>query len=159
MLEINNEIVVSVKEIISETLIKMGITGQVFERLEEQEGREVLLLNIKTDDANLMIGQAGDNLLAFQHLIRLLSRKKSEEVTLFIIDVNDYRKEKVERLRSLARSAALKVRRTGEKEVLLPMPAYERRIIHTFLADEKDLLTVSYGEEPERKVVVKIIGE
>jgi len=157
---IDSQTIESVREIVSDMLMQMGVNGQISERLEEQEGREILILNIETDDAKLMIGQAGDNLLAFQHVVRLLFRKKSEgEVIPFTIDVNNYRQEKADRLRSVARSAALKVRRTGEKEVLQVMPAYDRRVVHTFLAEEKDLMTISYGEEPDRQVVVKLAEE
>ena len=157
---IDSQSIESIREVVSDMLIKMGVNGQISERLEEQEGREILVLNIKTDDAKLMIGQAGDNLLAFQYVVRLLFRKKSEgEVIPFTIDVNNYRQEKADRLRSIARSTALKVRRTGAKEVLPAMPAYDRRVVHTFLAEEKDLMTVSYGEEPKRRVVVKLAEE
>ncbi|MBU1178161.1 hypothetical protein KJ903_02985 [Patescibacteria group bacterium] len=145
------------KTIVTEMIDKMGVTGQISERLEEREGREVLVLNIKTDDAKIMIGQAGDNLFSFQYVVRLLLRKQNEgEIVPFIIDVNNYRRDKEDSLRSIARSAALNVRRTKEKEILRPMPAYDRRVVHTFLADEEDLVTISYGEEPERQVVIKL---
>lgn len=138
-------------------ITRMGVAGQISERLEEQEGREVLVLNIKTNDAKLMIGQGGDNLFAFQHVVRLLFRKKNEnEMIPFRVDVNDYRRDKEDSLRSIARSAALNVRRTKQKEELRPMSAYDRRIVHTFLADEDDLVTVSYGDDPERRVVIKL---
>lgn len=146
------------KTIVTEMIAKMGVLGQISERLEDREGRETLILNIETDDAKIMIGQAGDNLFAFQHVARLLFRKRSEGEGMIpiVIDVNDYRRDKEDNLRSIARSAALNVRRTKQKEELRPMPAYDRRIVHTFLAEEKDLMTISYGEGEERRVVVKL---
>ena len=158
MAGIDSKDVENLKAIVVEMIAGMKVLGQISERLEEREGREMLVLNIKTDDAKIMIGQAGDNLFAFQHVVRLLFRKQSSEDKMmpFMIDVNNYRQEKEENLRSLARSAALNVRRTKEKEVLRPMPAYDRRIVHTFLADEEDLVTVSYGDDPDRQVVVKL---
>jgi len=35
------------------------------------------------------------------------------------------------------------------------MNSYERRIIHTALADNKKVITESEGEEPNRYVVIK----
>lgn len=157
MAGIDTQNIETLKTIVSEMITRMGVAGQISERLEEQEGREVLVLNIKTNDAKLMIGQGGDNLFAFQHVVRLLFRKKNEnEMIPFRVDVNDYRRDKEDSLRSIARSAALNVRRTKQKEELRPMSAYDRRIVHTFLADEDDLVTVSYGDDPERRVVIKL---
>jgi len=158
MAGINPQNIEDLKAIVAEMLDKMGVLGQISERLENREGKEALVLNIKTDDARIMICQSGDNLFAFQHVVRLLFRKRSEseEMVSFMIDINDYRRDKEDNLRSTARSAALNVRRTKQKEELRPMPAYDRRVVHTFLADEEDLMTISYGEEPERRVVVKL---
>ena len=37
------------------------------------------------------------------------------------------------------------------------MNSYERRIIHNALKDEKEISTVSVGEEPNRHIVIKFI--
>ena len=39
---------------------------------------------------------------------------------------------------------------------LEPMSAYERMIIHTELAERKDVMTESVGVEPRRRVVIKL---
>ena len=39
---------------------------------------------------------------------------------------------------------------------LEPMSAYERMIIHTELADRKDVMTESIGVEPRRRVIIKL---
>jgi spoIIIJ-associated protein len=36
------------------------------------------------------------------------------------------------------------------------MSAFERRIIHLKLAEQPDIVTESIGEEPERKVVIRL---
>lgn len=36
------------------------------------------------------------------------------------------------------------------------MNSYERRIVHSALADDKYVYTESIGEEPNRKVVIKL---
>ena len=39
------------------------------------------------------------------------------------------------------------------------MNSYERRIVHSALADDKYVYTESIGEEPNRKVVIKLKEE
>jgi len=45
--------------------------------------------------------------------------------------------------------------KTKIKTRLGKMNAYERRVIHTKLADWRDVTTESEGEEPNRYVVIK----
>jgi spoIIIJ-associated protein len=40
-----------------------------------------------------------------------------------------------------------------------PMPAFERRIVHMFLEDAKDIKTESEGQGSNRRVVIKYINE
>jgi spoIIIJ-associated protein len=43
---------------------------------------------------------------------------------------------------------------TGKRQVLEPMPANERRIVHIELRENPDVSTESIGEEPRRKVTI-----
>jgi len=45
---------------------------------------------------------------------------------------------------------------TKKEKSLAPMPAYERRIIHLELAGRQDVITESIGQEPERRVMIKL---
>jgi len=71
------------------------------------------------------------------------------------LDINDYKKKKVEYLREMARDAANEVSLSKKEKNLVSMPAYERRVIHLELADREDVITESVGEEPERSVIIK----
>ena len=158
MSNINPQSIEMVKEVISEILTRIGVEGSITASLGEYRERETISLNIGTEnDANLLIGPAGEHLIALQHLARILFRKKYDIDVPFVIDVNNYKKDKEEKLKSLARSIALKVRRTREQEILKPMASYDRWVIHNFLASEEDLATESHGVDPERKVIVKLV--
>ena len=67
-----------------------------------------------------------------------------------------FRKEREKFLTELAQKAAQRVRRTKNPIFLEPMSAYERRFIHLELAEYPDIATESIGEEPERKIVVRL---
>ncbi|PIR71473.1 MAG: hypothetical protein COU43_02475 [Candidatus Nealsonbacteria bacterium CG10_big_fil_rev_8_21_14_0_10_37_25] len=71
------------------------------------------------------------------------------------LDINGYKKKKLDYLKELARSLADEVALTKKEKNLPPMAAYERRIIHLELAGRSDVTTESIGEEPERRVVVR----
>ncbi len=44
--------------------------------------------------------------------------------------------------------------KTGRRQVLEPMPANERRLIHIELRSNPQVTTESIGEEPRRKVTI-----
>ena len=44
--------------------------------------------------------------------------------------------------------------KAGRRQVLEPMPANERRLIHIELRNHPDVTTESIGEEPHRKVTI-----
>lgn len=156
MNEINEKSIEEVKGVVEDLILKMGIAGKTYARIDEKEGKEIVCLNIEADDANYLIGQRGCNLFAIQHLTKIfLKRKKTETEIPFYIDVNNYRQEKEEYLKNLAFETAEKVTRINREIVLKPMTAYERRVVHMALAGDEDVCTESVGEEPNRKIVVK----
>ncbi|MCL5435679.1 MAG: KH domain-containing protein [Patescibacteria group bacterium] len=144
-----------IRQQIEKFLSLMGISAQV--AVEDRSGR--LVFNIHTEDSSVLIGQYGANLIALQHLIRLVARRQlspEEQTGLnFIVDVEDYRKSRDEFLIELARQAGERARETKTALVLKPMSGYDRFVIHTKLAEFHDLTTESVGEEPERRVVIK----
>jgi spoIIIJ-associated protein len=72
------------------------------------------------------------------------------------IDVQHYRKRREDELRKLARRIADQVADTGRNQALEPMPPNERRIIHLELHDHPLVETESEGEDPARKVIVRV---
>jgi len=145
----SNEIL---KQIILDLLKRMGFDAEVFERLEE--GRTVF--NIRTRDAQLLIGKLGANLEALQYIIRIMFRKQTQDDRFpFAIDIDDYKDQRVIYLKELARKAAHHVRETRKPVSLEPMAAYERRVIHSYLSLYNDLGSESVGVEPNRKLIIK----
>ncbi len=141
-----------IKETISQLLKLIDFQGGVDIDYSDENN---ILVNIQTEQAGFLIGQAGANLNALQHLARILVSKKNGQPIRFILDVNNYRKHRLELLRELAKDIAKQALSKKVSLVLHPMPAYERRIIHLALADEPEINTQSTGQEPRRRIVVK----
>ena len=72
------------------------------------------------------------------------------------VDSNNYIEKREATLTNLAKRTAGKVIRDHKDFKFEAMNSYERRIIHSALADHDKVITESYGNEPNRYVVVKL---
>ena len=112
------------------------------------------IVKVGEDDKGIIIGKRGKNLDEIQFLLNLMVNKGRENYVRVIFNVEDYRAKREETLKRLAFKMADKCRYYKRKVRLEPMNPYERRIIHSTLQDQKDIITYSEGEEPYRKVVI-----
>ena len=114
------------------------------------------ITKISEDDKGIIIGKRGKNLDEIQFLLNLIVNKGRQNYIRVIFNVEDYRAKREETLKKLALKMADKCRYYKHKVRLEPMNPYERRIIHSSLQDEKDIITYSEGDEPYRKVVIDL---
>ncbi len=147
----NTEII---KEEVRDFVSQMGF-GSVLNSIESYEGSANRFCIRLSGEANMLIGEYGINLLAIEHLIKKIIRKKISEETKFTLDINDYRIKKLEDLKQDIKIAAKEVRSKGREVPLPPMFSFERRIVHLLLAEYPDITTESVGMGPERRVVIK----
>jgi len=138
-----------INELLPEQTIPNGV------KLSPQENIDTVAVDIKIDTPEILIGEKGRTLVEIQRLLRIILNKKIEKSFYIDLDINDYKKKKIEYLKSLAKDLADEVVLTKEEKVLFPMPAYERRIIHLELAERSDVTTESQGEGIERRVIIK----
>jgi len=115
---------------------------------------DTLTVNVTSDDSGKLIGHRGETLDAIQYITRLAIHKQDLSYRSVVVQTENYREKREQTLRSLAKRLAAKVERTGRKVTLEPMKPYERRIIHEALQSSKTVTTDSYGEEPNRYVVI-----
>lgn len=123
-----------------------------------QDKEELVTVFIKTEEPGVLIGYHGQTLDAIQLLLLMMAYRQLGEWTRILVEVNDYRQKRKESLERLALSLAQRAKFSGESQVLPPMSSFERRVIHLALAEDPEVETVSEGEEPERRVVVKPAG-
>ena len=79
-----------------------------------------------------------------------------KEKVRIILDVSGYKEKRKKVLEELADKISKTVIKTGKRVTLEPMPAYERKIIHSRLQNNKKVTTESVGEEPHRKIIVEL---
>ncbi len=145
-----------IKDTINQLLKIIGIDGQL---TVDGLNQDNILVNIQTEQGGFLIGQAGANLNALQHIARLLVNKKNNQTIRFILDVNNYRRHRLELLEELAQDMAKQALTRRVSLILHPMPAYERRIIHLALAEQPEINTQSTGQEPKRRIVIKPVSQ
>lgn len=115
-----------------------------------------IYVDIQGEDVNHLIGYRGENINAFQTILTSIANKNSTAKIRVYLDIAGYRERRVKTLEDLAEKIARTVVRTRKPVTLEPMTAYERKIIHTKLQSHAKVETVSKGEEPYRKVVIKL---
>jgi spoIIIJ-associated protein len=141
------------REVVEDLLQRMKIDYQI-EKVEWENG--VTRINIVGNDMGLLIGRKGETLNALQFIAGLMINRKREEKMRIILDVEDYRKKREQSLEALALRLSEKVKQTQKNVIMRPMSPQERRIVHTVLQEDPQLVTYSMGEEPNRKVVIAL---
>ncbi len=135
---------------LSNMIGKMDLQGSVTSRISEGQ----VHLNVTGQDSNILIGKKGQTLDALQYLTSLMYSKSTRSKGGLVVDVEDYRNRREQKLQFMAREAGEKAQRTGKPVTLAPMSAKDRRIIHMTLQDDDDVKTTSRGEGLLKKVVV-----
>ena len=137
-------------------IIKEFIDG-IIEKLNLQceanvvETEEEYKVELVGPDAHVLIGYRGDVLDSIQYLALLLINKNGDNQKRLVIDGENYRAKREATLSKLAKNLAFQVSKSGRPKQLEPMNPFERRIIHSALANDKYVTTESEGEEPWKK--------
>lgn len=113
-----------------------------------------VIIDITGEKLGIVIGKRGETLDSLQYLAILASNRAEENFCRISLDCNGYRDKRRETLCALAKKTSAKVIRQGRKIALEPMNPYERRIIHSVVADIEGVSSRSTGTEPYRKVVI-----
>ncbi|MDO5439152.1 MAG: R3H domain-containing nucleic acid-binding protein [Erysipelotrichaceae bacterium] len=141
--------------------------GSYFTDLDQAVSIEIVLqpedtYNIILDAENnaIIIGRNGQTLRAISNVVkaavnsyfRTSQYKKHIRIN---VDVNNYREDRYRKLKSIAARVAKEVRNTHMDAHLDPMPNDERKVIHQYLGEFKNISTVSEGEGKKRHIIVK----
>lgn len=145
------------REVVSELLEKMKVRATVtaeYLPASDARSRVPVRVNVHGDDLSYLIGRQAETLNALQYISSLIINKEIGRSIPLIVDVEGYRTRRENQLRQLARRMADQAVSTGQRQVLEPMPANERRIVHIELRERLDISTESIGEDPRRKVTI-----
>jgi len=102
----------------------------------------------------VLIGKRGQTLEAMQYLVEKIVNKKHQKRIRVEVDVEGYLQSRRERLEALAMRLSEKVKKTGKPLTAGQFNAYDRRIIHIALKEDRAVRTHSVGEGYYRKLKI-----
>lgn len=109
---------------------------------------------INTSNNAILIGKNGKTLQAFNRLVKAAASAVFKKRVRLLIDINGYKQERYEKICRMAIRVAKDVCRTKVDAELDPMPADERKAIHSALASMENISTRSEGEGVNRRLCI-----
>jgi spoIIIJ-associated protein len=108
-----------------------------------------------------LLGENGHVLDSIQYLANttLNLGVVPEQQGAFTVDLAGYRARRYQELKAIAETAAAQARETAKEVELKSLSAAERRQVHTILKEHADLETYSRGQEPDRRLVVRLLED
>jgi spoIIIJ-associated protein len=141
------------KETTEDILRLLEIEG-TFKVSENKEEKSIDII-IDTKDSGIVIGRHGDILESLQLILSLAITKRVGKFIRVSVEVGDYKKNRIEWLRGFAEQTKEKVLEQGREIAVPNLRAWERRIVHLFLQDDKEVVSESQGEGRDRVLVIK----
>lgn len=130
-----------------------SITGKVF---EPQINDNYFIVKIETSNDQLFAKNNASILLTLQELLNLVGKKHFGFEPRIILDCKDYRLHRNNFLKSVALKKAEEVKRTRRTFIFYPLDSYERKIIHTTLQNDPDVMTESEGNSKYKRVRIML---
>jgi spoIIIJ-associated protein len=149
-----------VQNLIKELIEKATVSVKEI-TVEEKDPKNVWV-SVEVDNPYVFTGRGGEALSALNHIVRKIVESKtlpdSPDSFAVLVDINGFQKKRIDSVKAIAHMMAERARYFKSSIEVDPMSAFERRVIHEFLADATDIKTESTGEGPTRRVVIKYIG-
>jgi spoIIIJ-associated protein len=129
----------------------MGFKSTVAVQAREEKK---ICFNINSTLSAMIIGKRGKNIDALQVIANIYSGRLGRQGTRIVLDSESYRLRREESIVRLAYEVADRVRESRRSILLEPMNPFERRIVHTTLADIAEVETLSEGDGMYKQVRV-----
>lgn len=145
-----------IKNIIEEFIKKTSFSFEKIDISFNQDSGSYWI-SIESNDSKNLIGKDGETIQSINHLVKrvLETKNKDQNSPKIIIDINNYQKSKIEKIKTLAYMMAERARFFKSKVELDPMNPFERRLVHEFISKQEDLESESFGFGKNRRVVIK----
>ena len=140
---------------LTDKLLELMSTKAKAEVSYDEENQNFVVNIDAGDETGLLIGKKGETLLSIQTVLSVLLKQKTGEWNRVVANVGDYREKEESYLKDLAASTAQRAIETKEPQNLYNLKAWQRRVVHMALAENKDIVTESEGEGDDRFLVIK----
>lgn len=147
-----NEICQKAETFLSEVVTGLGFDLTVTSRWID----DGCLLNLSGNDSAIALAENAEMLDAFETLLFQAYGRELDREHRFICDAEGFRQTRKSELQAMARFAGDQVRKNGRAFTFGVLNSTERRIIHTTLQAEEDLVTESVGSGRDRRLQVSL---
>ncbi len=130
----------------------MELAGDVSAELTD----DGIVSEISGGDAELLVGPRGQTLDAIQELVRTAVQSQAQARIRVSLDIGGYRGKRAADLEREVRETAARALSEGADVALEPMSAYERKIVHDTVGTIEGVTSLSEGQDPRRRVIIKI---
>lgn len=148
----NEEIINYIKMFINDLSKKMNIEINSEIKIVDKNINVLLVSN----NNNILIGKDGKTLNAIQLILRQFCKQLNKFDFKIMVDASNYKAKKIKNLEYEIKKICKEVLKTKVEVKLDPMNSFERRIVHSIVAEFEGLESISYGENPNRYTVIKI---
>ena len=121
---------------------------------ELKEDGNSMVIELITTDTQAVVGYRGEVIDAVQTLAGAFANIGKKDYKKVVVDCESYRNKREDTLVKLAHKLEEKATEIKREVILEPMSPFERRIIHTALAESQTVTTRSDGKEPNRYIVI-----
>lgn len=147
------DVIEYVSNYLVDVLASIGIEATTQASLHD----DVINLNIVSDQTPRIIGKNGETLKALNEIARSAVYVRFNNHFRILLNADGYKDKKYEKLVSMALRIARDVKRTGVTADLDPMTSDERRVIHTALAEDPHIKTLSVGSGRDRHLTIQYV--
>lgn len=150
-----NDVIEFSKQYIGNLLTSIGLTATYEATLKD----DIIHFDMTSDvDAPKIIGRGGETLKALNELVRSAIFNKYGDHYRILLNINNYKDQKYEKIVAMAERIARSVEMTKITADLNPMTSDERRMIHNALANNTHIKTISVGTGKDRHVTIQYVN-
>ena len=142
-----------IKEYLSKITIEMGLETKI----EINEEDDVFSIKMFSNNNPILIGKEGRTLTSLQTLIRQTLSNQIKFNIKINLDASNYKIKKERFFEKDIKNIINDVMKSKDEIKLDPMNSYKRRIVHSIASEYYNIETESFGEEPERYVVIRYV--
>lgn len=144
----------AIRDFIKDFINNLGLSMNKKINIEIRYSDDCYSVMLICEDNSILIGKDGRTLNSIQLLLHQAINNKTGFNIRINVDAANYKTNKEKRLEREIKSIAKEVCDTKIEAKLDPMNSYERRIAHNVIGNFTNLKSESFGEEPNRYIII-----
>jgi len=113
---------------------------------------------LSLDQKTILLDNRGEGIESIQYLMNSFINLNvpPDDQAALTVELDGYRLKRQSELNQLAQSSVEKVRLEGNEVEIKDLSSTERKYVHTLLEGTADIITESRGQEPDRRLVIRL---